>query len=224
MAPILPSHPGIPFPYILGWAGGTDFLIAAIGLEQPFAGGKGVVCPGVLLTFGTLLPSVKTVTYKKWIPSHSLNLLSEIDCTAFLSIFLKWVVASCIILAALASGRETEKLRKNGNGIKKILNILTVKESGKRFVETEKKKLNKKKTRKKWENHRWKVNVHTMSAQSQNRFFETYARKKRTPRVRFSTFIHISLVWGAIWIRKRFRKDRRLSQIHHQNSTHRTEN
>ncbi|KAH0439896.1 hypothetical protein IEQ34_025776 [Dendrobium chrysotoxum] len=81
MAPILPSHPGIPFPYILGWAGGTDFLIAAIGLEQPFAGGKGVVCPGVLLTFGTLpLP--------------------------------------CIILAALASGRETEKLRKNGNGIK----------------------------------------------------------------------------------------------------------
>lgn len=61
----LPSHPGIPFPYILGWAGGTDFLIAAIGLEQPFAGGKGVVCPGVLLTFGTLPPSVKTVTYNK---------------------------------------------------------------------------------------------------------------------------------------------------------------
>lgn len=48
--------------YLFGGVSGTDFLVTAVGCEQP-AAGRGIVYPGVKRLFGERCPS-KTVRYK----------------------------------------------------------------------------------------------------------------------------------------------------------------
>lgn len=62
--PILESrsgtHPG--FPYLLGGLSGTDFLMSALGVNQPRAG-RGVISPGVTIPFGSD-PTIRHIRYK----------------------------------------------------------------------------------------------------------------------------------------------------------------
>ena len=49
-------------PWLLGGITGTDFLVSALGVDQPRAG-RGVVNPGQVIDFG-ITPAVKTIRYK----------------------------------------------------------------------------------------------------------------------------------------------------------------
>jgi hypothetical protein len=62
--PILGSRSGtyIGYPYLLGGLTGADFLVSALGVNQPRAG-RGVISPGAVVPFGTD-PSIRHIRYK----------------------------------------------------------------------------------------------------------------------------------------------------------------